>query len=974
MKIEFTFEERDWPLDVDESVLALPVDERDEALINQIRQSREYESFRGQGLGAPLKSAMKDAVRPLSRVPEIYQQGIESGQETMSRGVEKFSEGDVFSGAGTFAWGGLQYLAAPVEALFRGISGEPLGDVSERAALGLGAEQGTAESIGQFTEDFATLAPQVFTPGSVLKAAELATQPVLRLDQAKNIGQAQLGATGRQFEGAAGYLTGGRNQTPMEFVSDAKKLEDRKAAVAASNPLVREAEPVARRDTTRPIETDTTTKGSVERMSLATINELVTDPGLIQRIQTAKNNYPDDPQRIFREVGDALRDDFLNGDLPIESLPRIMKDLGFKKDSDVIKLFETTASESGKNLNQLSQLAKQLGKDKDLPREIRDQLILNAEQLGKGNTKNVSKFLNGLRAAENFRRAMLVSQLGTAVRNTMSSVGRLGLSTIDDVIQAGLGRRGEGTLKDAWDSVASDFNALPVVRGATGYKEIVDDILENNPVVKNKLYGRSIQEVRGAGSIAKLANTFNILQEKFFRNMAFQSRLEKDLKSYGVGMNDIVNGKIKTKDGLADIPAKLLDDAIEHALQMTFASNGGKLAKSVVDGFEKIPFLYQINPFPRFAFANVLPFLRDFSPYGFAKAFSPNTLAKLTKGDSEEFTNSMSKAMLGTTMFGTAMEIRNSDMAGEKWYEVVVNGKTYDARPFAPFSFYLLAAESMNPDNNLKPLDYSEAAIGINRISGTGLALVDYLRSDGKTSGKQIAKYLGDYLSGLTVPIKQFKDFLPEEMGGDQMIRDVKTNDPFDAIVNPTIRNIPGLSKELPVARSSTQEGPLQQEEGFFGLSGGLSSQLFGVRGRTKEIVQKEVDRLGLDYGTFAPRTGVPEANRYVSGIVGDNSWIIAALINGAYKDVPMGDLIKRFGKYKGLEEFGVDVNKPYSKLTKAQQKMALGDLFSMLKKDAMKKMKRDNPSLYKIYREQGIPQVESDVMTEAAKTIRSNI
>ena len=195
--------------------------------------------------------------------------------------------------------------------------------------------------------------------------------------------------------------------------------------------------------------------------------------------------------------------------------------------------------------------------------------------------------------------------------------------------------------------------------------------------------------------------------------------------------------------------------------------------------------------------------------------------------------------MLGTTMFGTAMEIRNSDMAGEKWYEVVVNGKTYDARPFAPFSFYLLAAESTNPDNNLKPLDYAEAAIGINRISGTGLALIDYLRSDGKTSGKQIAKYLGDYLSGLTVPIKQFKDFLPEEMGGDQMIRDVKTNDPFDAIVNPTIRNIPGLSKELPVARSSTQEGPLQQEEGFFGLSGGLSSQLFGVRGRTKEIVQK---------------------------------------------------------------------------------------------------------------------------------------
>ena len=250
MKFEFTFEGRDWPIDVDEPVLALPIDERNEALRNQVRQSREYESFRGQGLGAPLKSAMTDAVRPLSRVPEIYQQEVEAGQELMSRGAEQFSEGNVFSGAGNFALGGLRYVMSPIEASARGIVGEPLGDVSEDVALGLGAERGTAESIGQFTEDFATLAPQVFTPGSLLKATELATQPVLRLDQAKNIGQAQLGATGRQFEGAAGYLTGARNQTPMEFVSDAKKLEDRKAAVAASNPLVREAEPVARRDTT----------------------------------------------------------------------------------------------------------------------------------------------------------------------------------------------------------------------------------------------------------------------------------------------------------------------------------------------------------------------------------------------------------------------------------------------------------------------------------------------------------------------------------------------------------------------------------------------------------------------------------------------------------------------------------------------------------------------------------------------------
>jgi hypothetical protein len=74
------------------------------------------------------------------------------------------------------------------------------------------------------------------------------------------------------------------------------------------------------------------------------------------------------------------------------------------------------------------------------------------------------------------------------------------------------------------------------------------------------------------------------------------------------------------------------------------------------------------------------------------------------------------------------------------------------------------------------------------------------------------------------------------------------------------------------------------------------------------------------------------------------------------------------------LEDFGVDLNKPYSKLTKAQQTKALSSLFSMLKKDAMKKMKRDNPSLYKIYKEQGVTEVDNNMTQEIIDTLRSNI
>ena len=51
---------------------------------------------------------------------------------------------------------------------------------------------------------------------------------------------------------------------------------------------------------------------------------------------------------------------------------------------------------------------------------------------------------------------------------------------------------------------------------------------------------------------------------------------------------------------------------------------------------------------------------------------------------------------------------------------------------------------------------------------------------------------------------------------------------------------------------------------------------------------------------------------------------------------------------------------------------LSIKDWFS--KKDAMKKMKRDNPSLYKIYKEQGVTEVDNNMTQEIIDTLRSNI
>ena len=190
--------------------------------------------------------------------------------------------------------------------------------------------------------------------------------------------------------------------------------------------------------------------------------------------------------------------------------------------------------------------------------------------------------------------------------------------------------------------------------------------------------------------------------------------------------------------------------------------------------------------------------MMEHSPLGFAKAFSPKTIAKLTQGDSKEFTRAASRAMLGTTMFASANELRNGPHAGEKWYEVNIGDKTYDARPFAPFSLYLLAAEFIKPNNNLTGKDYIEAATGINRISGTGLMFVDALRYKGPTTGEKIKEMLAEffgagYVAAPTLPIKQIKD-LSTIVGGDETIRDVKQDTAAGRLVAPAMRNIPGLS------------------------------------------------------------------------------------------------------------------------------------------------------------------------------------
>ena len=411
------------------------------------------------------------------------------------------------------------------------------------------------------------------------------------------------------------------------------------------------------------------------------------------------------------------------------------------------------------------------------------------------------------------------------------------------------------------------MKSLPLIRD----KKLLNDILDGNPISKERLLNTTAQEVDAINKVARLANSFNIYQERAFRKFAFQARLEKLAKEAGVDLKTLDPNKI---------PDAWLDNAIRHSLDMTFASSGGKTAKQVTSFFDENPYLYAaVNPFPRFQFANVLPFLAEHSPYGFAKALSPSVMKDLASGDAKTFAKAASRATVGTIMLGSAMELYDK-FGGDKWYELNIpqedgTVKVIDVRVYAPISTYLYFAhlidesKKMVADPNyrtrLKASDITNVLTGLDRVGGSALVLADVIRSpDFKDSLDSGGAFFGDWLGSFTTPVAQLRD-IEQAVSGDATLKDTRGDTAGEKILSPTIRNLPYAEELLPDRYSPLREGPISPEPmTLFGIEipGGVASQVTGLTIKTKNDLEQEVGRLNIDYSAYMPRNSNKQLNR----------------------------------------------------------------------------------------------------------------
>lgn len=323
----------------------------------------------------------------------------------------------------------------------------------------------------------------------------------------------------------------------------------------------------------------------------------------------------------------------------------------------------------------------------------------------------------------NRRKGLLVSQPATAVRNA-ASVGMF--QVIPDILIGGFsrivdgGRRAAGgqgyktTSKGIIRDVIDDTFALSthLFNTASGSKRntlLVGEILKDNPKMQKRLFGNLFGDIAVPGDMQgwdKFINGLNVLnrgQEYLYRSAGFMAHLDRSLmRKEGVRLDELVTkGSLGVRGKMYDgyITDDMLKDATEFALDITFANNPqkgttfGDVGNAFINFVNSNPVTSLAIPFPRFM-VNALRYQYKYSPLSLmtSTGLTKKSRDKIVSGDYSD----LGKSLTGSVFLGMAIDIRNSEYAGGKFYEIKTgknSDKVIDTRALFPIPQYLLAAD-----------------------------------------------------------------------------------------------------------------------------------------------------------------------------------------------------------------------------------------------------------------------------------------
>lgn len=473
--------------------------------------------------------------------------------------------------------------------------------------------------------------------------------------------------------------------------------------------------------------------------------------------------------------------------------------------------------------------------------------------------------------AMNITRGLMVSQFQTAMRNLQSQAIRFDIERLVDATEHTI-RRSVGLNSDlSYRNIAR--NTLRQFR--PGQTPEAKELLKGHEAEYWRMFNTyaggvevpiphkartSIERVfQTTEKGVEVVNFFNRIQEHHVRSAEFLAELDLHLrKEKGQTLEQFVN-----RNGIDAIPLDLIRKGVDKALEVTFSDMpmrdgaGGRFLTSMIEVGNYIPPTLSPVAFPRFMFNN-LKFLYQHSPAGMIDLARRN----------QNRPRVVARALVGTSMLLLAYQFRDSDHAGEKWYEIKLGDTTLDSRPFGPFSTYLFFAEALRRQlRGDKAFTTEEIAGAIGAStgpSGTAISVAEKLydyAANGKWDKWQrvLKQEAGEWGRALLTPVRQVKDLIAAFDDSQAIMRD-SSSEPFLGEIK---ESIPYADTSLPPAHKATTAAPIRQERP-------AAKAITGWRVITpKSFLEKQLDELNFKSSEILPSTGNRQADAVLKRVMG---------------------------------------------------------------------------------------------------------
>lgn len=584
-----------------------------------------------------------------------------------------------------------------------------------------------------------------------------------------------------------------------------------------------------------------------------------------------------------------------------------------------------------------------------------------------------------LRGIDQLRLSMMTSQTATTFRNLVSGYTRVGFDTLTKVMDrsmataAGIVGKGKGKVK--LFEATPNVDTFAVLSGMTNHvrsKALQELTRQAFPIRYRQLFRELTDvadasgELKGArtskmNKLARELNALNTLSDNMFKQASFYGELARELNEAAArakainpaqdvsefnlerimrsgNFAEIFESTIKAGDEVVFDGKEALERAIDKSLYFTFQRTpDNATAKAFINAAHSLPFLTtSFVPFPRFV-ANALRFTYEYSP-----AYLISGIRKSLAKDADNY-EELAKGLVGSGFLAGAIAFRNSEYAGENWYEgKTVDGRTYDLRPFFPAAPYLFFADLITRKLSGQPLtgDRSVTTEAIQALSGTqfragfGIYALDQAFKDIteeqslEKAAEIAANFTGNIISTYTIPMTALQDtyntFIAEDEA--RIVRDVDmqikdTNDFLTLVARRSLSRLPlnyqiekYLSDELGIEQAEYYESGTRAEK--LRRVAPITRQTMGILLQDrKNFFEKEISRLKIPRSVITARTGVPEADMMLDASYGEfiTNYVVPRMQTDKYdkltdvqKDIFIRETIE---SYKGDIKDAVEEN-----------------------------------------------------------------